>query len=75
MSGLERKSIFKNLLFGNRAKSSDLVASLRRYMTESYECDLEGDDELVASSENLIGISLSGKSLQANTQPCLGRCN
>jgi ABC-type amino acid transport substrate-binding protein len=46
MTRLEKKSIFKKVFFGNKIKSTDLVAALRRYMAESYECELEGDDEL-----------------------------
>jgi ABC-type amino acid transport substrate-binding protein len=46
MTRLEKKSIFKKVFFGNKIKSTDLVVALRRYMAESYECELEGDDEL-----------------------------
>jgi ABC-type amino acid transport substrate-binding protein len=46
MTGLEKASILKKRLFGNKTKSHELIATLRRYMAESYECDLDGDDEL-----------------------------
>jgi ABC-type amino acid transport substrate-binding protein len=53
MSGLDNKSIFKNRLFGNKVKTTDLVATLRGYMAESYECGLEGDDELSCAIREL----------------------
>lgn len=53
MSVLERKSIFRNHLFGNKTKNSDLAATLRRYMAESYECELEGEDELSCAIREL----------------------
>lgn len=46
MSGLNKKSFFGNHIFRNKSGNSDLVSTLRQFMNDNYECNIEGDDEL-----------------------------
>ena len=46
MPGLRKKTLFGNNIFGNKKGNAELVATLRRYMHETYECEIDGDDEL-----------------------------
>ena len=48
MSGLKIKS-----MFGGRKGNSELVANLRQYMDDNYDCELDGEDELSCAIREL----------------------
>ena len=53
MPAVNKKSFFGSSIFGNKPGNAELVATLRQFMDENYECEIEGDDELSCTIREL----------------------